>query len=161
MDFLFLFSLFIPEIFRLICKTTRGEKINSLMLLYAVQLKVIYRVSRWYRTARKRQPNHLDSFKNDNQDVFWKIRFKTFLVELEFLKNMKKMKIFHIGEKSWSENHFDQFPSRILVLSFFQTTVDFPIKMVSKTKVLYFWACIDPYKIPRPQGVKVIMWEDP
>ena len=98
----------------------------------------IYRVSRRYRTARKRRPNHLDIFKNDNQDVFWKIQFKTFLVELEFLKNMKKWKFFHIGEKSWSENHFDQFPSRILVLSFFQTTVDFPIKMVSKTKVLYF-----------------------
>ena len=59
-----------------------------------------YRVSHRYRTAGKRQPNHLDSFKNDNQDVFWKIQFKTFLVELEFLKNMKKWKSFHIGEKS-------------------------------------------------------------
>ena len=112
-------------------------------------------MSHRYRTARKRQPNHLDSFKNDNQDVFWKIQFKTFLVELEFLKNMKKWNFFHIGEKSWSENHFDQFPSRILVRSFFQTTVDFPIKMVSKTKVLYFlglyWSLQDT-QTPRVQS---------
>ena len=125
-------------------------------------LILIYRVSRRYRTARKRRPNHLDSFKNDNQDVFWKIRFKTFLVELEFLKNMKKLKIFHIGEKSWSENHFDQFPSRILVINFFSNNCWFPNQNgFQNQSFIFFGPVLIPTRYPDPKGSKSLCERTP
>ena len=129
--------------------------------IFSIRYNCIYRVSRRYCTARKRRPNHLDSFKNDNQDVFWKLRFKNFLAELEFLKNMKKWKFYHIGEKSWSENLSINFSLEFWSSVFFKQLLISQSKWFPKPKFYIFWACIDPYKIPRPQGVKVIMREDP
>ena len=95
--------------------------------------------------------------KMTNREFFEKFGSRPFSWRWNFLKIWKNKNFFRSeknrGQKIISINFHLEYWSSV----FIKQLLISQSKWFPKPKFYIFWACIDPYKIPRPQGVKVIM----